>query len=261
MNEPAIYKPVAMGNKDKTEKVGSCAFCGVFGRITNDHVPPKNLFHGHPDDELIKVPACDECNQGAKKDDEYFRAFLVAQAAVSDHPQAQKLNDHIRKKMDENERKGFEALMFSQLQIMELVTPSGIVLERQKVHYADYSRLQKILKKIVKGLYYREFGRILPSTLNIAVVDVKQIAEMEDFLRADVAPLVAALETQTSINIHDIFEYKVYALIPETPFVTAWSLTFFLKRQFFGITYPASLAPELTLGDPDPAIQTNIPWE
>src|SRR5258706_567449 len=71
----------------RRRKKGKCVYCGAEGKVTDDHVPPKNLF---PDDfaDLIEVPACFECNNGFAKDDEYFRTMLVFREDVREHPAA-----------------------------------------------------------------------------------------------------------------------------------------------------------------------------
>ncbi len=59
----------------RKRELGSCYWCG--GRATSkEHVPPRNLFPGIPDGDLIKVPSCKSHNQGKMKDDERFRIYL-----------------------------------------------------------------------------------------------------------------------------------------------------------------------------------------
>jgi hypothetical protein len=56
-----------------------CYLCGKKasetpdGRLTRDHIPPKNLFPPPLPEDLITVPCCYECNNAAHKDDEYLR--------------------------------------------------------------------------------------------------------------------------------------------------------------------------------------------
>ena len=134
--------------KNKKRKKGICAFCGIEGEITDDHVPPKNLFEGFPDNELIKVPACKKCNGGSSKDDEYFRAFLIPQDEIASNSQAQKLNKIVRVKFDANKRKGLEYRMYSQLHSKDIYTPAGIYIGQKDLIYPEYDRIDGSLKKI-----------------------------------------------------------------------------------------------------------------
>ncbi len=119
--------------KQKKDENGVCVFCGVQDKVKEDHVPPKNLFVGFPDEELIKVPGCKSCNEGSSKDDEYFRAFLIPQEDIASHPQAQKLNRIVREKFDASELKGLESRMYSQLHAKDVYTPAGIYLGQKNL--------------------------------------------------------------------------------------------------------------------------------
>ncbi|SRR6266404_2332420 len=173
-------------SRRRKNKDGICVFCGANGEMTEDHVPPKNLFRGFSDDGLIRVPACDVCNKGSKLDDEYFRSFLIPQDAVASHPQAQKLNKHVRDTFDASERKGLEIRMYSQRHTKNVFTPAGIYLGKRDLIYPEYSRIDGSLKKMVKGLFFHLMKTPLPSGLfHIAVVNKSQIGELQKILSLD----------------------------------------------------------------------------
>lgn len=235
-------------NKDKT---GICAFCGAEGKMTKDHVPLRNLFAGFSDDGLIKVPSCNKCNGETKLDDEYFRAFLIPQDDIATHHQAKKLNEIVRKKFDESESKGLEMRMNSQLHIKELYTPAGIYLGKRELIYPEYPRIDRILKKILKGLYFHLIKRPFPSGFfHIAVVERSQIINLQTVLKINLDFWVDELTRYPINNIYDVFSYKCAASANSS--ISAWSLTFFEKREFFGITYPMAFGNEIKLTDSDP---------
>src|SRR6266446_781190 len=64
----------------KAPKIGKCALCGETGRVTREHVPPKNLFLPPRPGNTITVPVCEPCNHGYHLDDEYFRVFVAGLA-------------------------------------------------------------------------------------------------------------------------------------------------------------------------------------
>jgi len=57
--------------------VGVCTYCGETKWVSADHVPPKNLFPKPYPTDMWTVPACDDCNQGFSKDDDYFLIFVM----------------------------------------------------------------------------------------------------------------------------------------------------------------------------------------
>lgn len=247
--------------KTKKAKEGICAFCGSFGKVTRDHIPPQNLFLGYSDEGLIKVPGCDDCNQGSKLDDEYFRAFLVRQETVLDHPQAKKLKQHTQQKSDASPRKGLEVRMFQQLHPVRVLTPQGIDLGFQQAIYPEYSRIHSVLKKVVKGLFYTDTGRVLPPNYYVAVFDTKQVEEFQRWLKVDLGYWINALSNQAWTDIYSIFAYRsFYAEKSKMPTISACHLRFFESRQFFGITYPSAIAREFELLDPIPGDNTPVSY-
>lgn len=239
--------------KLKRNKNGICVFCGIEGMVTKDHIPPKNLFVGFPDNSLIKVPSCEACNNQSKLDDEYFRAFLIPQNDIISHPQVQQLNRIVREKFDSSNRKGLEMRMYSQLHSKNLYTPAGIYLGEKKLIYGEYSRIDTILKKILKGLFFHVTEEIFPSGFfNLAVVDKRQINDIERILNIELSSLVEELKNFPFYDIYDIFSYKWGLKDDSEELLTVWLLTFFGKREFFGITYPKNLGSEINLIDSDP---------
>lgn len=239
--------------RNKKNKNGICVFCGARGKVTDDHIPPRNLFVGFPDEGLIKVPGCDSCNEGNSMDDEYFRAFLIPQEDIASHPQAQKLNRIVREKFDASERKGLERRMYSQLHTKDFYTPAGIYLGPKDLIYPEYSRIDASLKKILKGLFFYLMKTPFPSgRYNLAVVDRNQIAELQRILNMDLSFWVNELAERPSNNIYGIFSYKCAVNTNPPPMISAWLLTFFGKREFLGLTYPKSLGNEIMLIDSDP---------
>src|SRR4051812_45143873 len=62
-----------------------CVYCGQLA-TTGDHIPPASLFASPRPNNLIKVPSCKACNDGASKDDEYFRVQLALREDMRGHP-------------------------------------------------------------------------------------------------------------------------------------------------------------------------------
>ncbi len=53
-----------------------CAISGEIKTTTREHIPPKNIFPRPLPSDLITVPACAECNNGASRYDEIFKVLL-----------------------------------------------------------------------------------------------------------------------------------------------------------------------------------------
>src|SRR4051812_7520076 len=60
-----------------TSITAPCAICGEREAATRDHVPPVSVFLRPRPSNLVTVPACWHCNNGASFDDEHFRNYLA----------------------------------------------------------------------------------------------------------------------------------------------------------------------------------------
>src|SRR5471030_1318304 len=68
-----------------------CVYCGATDDLSDDHIPPKNLFPKPRPLNLITVLACRvKCNGSASMDDEYFRHCLCMSEKVGRNPEAAK---------------------------------------------------------------------------------------------------------------------------------------------------------------------------
>ena len=58
-----------------------CAICGINEATTRDHVPQKAIFQKPRPENLITVPACSDCYNGASDLDDLFKVYLSMHAA------------------------------------------------------------------------------------------------------------------------------------------------------------------------------------
>ncbi len=153
-----------------------CVLCRVAEATTVDHVPPQGLYpQGADRSVLFTVPACQPCNNGLSKDEEWFRLFL-ATAALDESPLASDIfMDKIKRSMVREEQvvagQPFLHGHLAKLKLVDIVTPSGLYTGQRKTKFSltdeDWRRYHRVLDKIVKGTYYRRNGSILPEGMTI----------------------------------------------------------------------------------------------
>ena len=140
--------------------LGQCCLCGKTGVVTKDHAIPRNLFRPPRPTNLITVPACGECNNSLKLDEEYFRACLLSGLLVHDHPEANGLwNTKVLPRLQS--QVGLSRLLASQRRLISVKGESGQVVENVPVLEVDRQRIERVVKKIVRGLYYHHESKIL----------------------------------------------------------------------------------------------------
>lgn len=157
----------------KDAKFGKCPFCLIETELTEKHIPPKGVFLNIPKNELFKIYACRKCNNETHKDDEYFRNIIAM--ANSDNPQQRKLylektlkSSYVRspglKSRAQNERQ----LSQEYLNRNSLCDIHGNKVTKNAT-FADAERINNVLIKMVKGLYYYKENIYMPKNFNIDV--------------------------------------------------------------------------------------------
>lgn len=81
-----------------------CAICGVMVAVTRDHIPPRSIFPRPLPVQLITVPACSHCNNGAAISDEIFRVYLAVVTAYFDPEATRAWKEGALRTLDKNPR-------------------------------------------------------------------------------------------------------------------------------------------------------------
>jgi hypothetical protein len=210
------------------QTTSQCVYCGSSSDITQDHIPPKSFFPKPRPSNLITVPACKKCNQGFEKDEELFLAtFMFTDAGVSDTGKSlwdEKLHRMYEKNL------GLKRKIAQLLKEVDVKTPSGIFLGRRMAIQLDGLRSQRVINKILFGLYYFEFQEILPFTTKLNIRFAQYESDVPQELK-DLAPSLLFGTRQWA----NIFEYR-FNRVKERPQKSIWIIRFFGKAVFWAIT-------------------------
>ena len=109
------------------------------------------------------MPAHRVCNGELAKDDEFFRDVLVAIRGVERHPEASDLIEG-RVKRSYESRPHLLAQHLQRFALRPVLTPSGLYLGHAQAFEADPDRMDRILGKIARGLFYTKRRRPLASS-------------------------------------------------------------------------------------------------
>jgi hypothetical protein len=143
---------------DKKTSTNRCYKCGKQlneNEVTEDHLPPKCFFTKENSNKALKVSACEECNLGRSKDDEYFRNWLITGAAG--------LNSEARKVYQNKVKRSWERRPSIKIRQRErlfkadVVTPSGLYLGQVTYANIEEHRALPVLDSIAKGILWHHF--------------------------------------------------------------------------------------------------------
>jgi hypothetical protein len=180
-----------------------CYLCGklLTPPLNRDHVPPKQFYTDEirkkHSPNLLTIPVHQECNSSYQADEDYFLNTL-APFAKGSYSGNSLLDGIFRKYKDDIKR----PLVHKTLNEFER-RPSGLILPPDLVvKRIEGDRVHRVAWKIVRGLYFHHFAKVLPeNTLNsLSIIPPDQVPPKE---------FLIALGDQDALGSYPgVFDYK-----------------------------------------------------
>lgn len=228
----AILGAVGMTRRQKGEqRQGVCAYCGVLGPMTRDHVFPVTLFLGSLDPQMITVPSCQACHDAKSAGDSALRDFVNLEIHGSRHPNAL---CHMEKivRATETHRSLIGRAFLEQSVEQEWVTEAGVYLGQVVSVPADdfMDTVLRTIEYIVRGLYRYETRTNLPpeSPVMARYIEPHKVPQV-------LADLRRWPPTKVTIKGHHVAG-AVSWRPPEEPLATMWLVGFNNAVFFLGVT-------------------------
>jgi hypothetical protein len=222
------FEDISVGEAKKKQeqfrKIGRCVYCGEVCKPTSDHVPPKALFPKPRPQDLITVPACENCNGSAAEDDAEFKVAVGLQIDPRKGDPFKALVDSTHRTLQKSalRQKLFRESKDIYVEIDGMYVRSKSFLWSSKSH-------DRTTERIIRGLYYRETGNIL-ADLGVEVT--------VNFFHSGDAKLRAIAN---SLNKREIgsgaFRYS-FGIAAEDPRYSIWFLDFHSTHLSGGSTCP-----------------------
>ena len=211
-----------------------CVYCVKREATTEDHVIGRGFFDEPPAGGYIKVPACYPCNNKVySRDEEYFLVALLAEATHKS-PAADRVLSRLAKSHASGRRRltGLARKLQANTRLLEVHSPAGLYLGRAAALALDTARANRVLEKIVRGLFFHEFDRPLPRTAQLLV----EVKPSDEVLAEPRWRRLAAIRPR---RCGDVFRYA-YVASPKIQDQTDWLLGFYSSVLAVGITSPPS---------------------
>jgi hypothetical protein len=217
-------------------KKGRCVICNIKPADTDDHIPPKCLFALRDRKNLLKLPTCLDCNNHSSKDDEYLRSVLISRADVDENQSTDELRNALMRSLSDPKQPGFQRLYAKSIGVKKVFTTAGLFLGEQPVFTVDYGRLERVLSKVIRGLYYHHTKMRLKMEYSIKIIvedDLKlQTQSIKNFIKSKI--LYHIDQTALCEIGKNTFNYK-FLLTKEDKYAGAWILRFYGKVHFLGL--------------------------
>jgi hypothetical protein len=222
-------------------RVGECVYCGKTRRLSDDHIPPKGLWNKPRPSDLITVPSCSFCNSGASRDDEYFKSMMIFKDKAGSHAEAVAVRPSVFRGLEMPKKIGFARSLIKGIRPIRVQTPAGLHLGRRFVFDVDLSRLDRVVDRITRGLYWHHLRSRIPEEFEVAVFS-------EDGMRALGAPEIEWIQKDIvtpvlNSPLHSIGRGVMrywYASASDKPDSSVWIYEFYDDVKFVALVVPPS---------------------
>jgi hypothetical protein len=210
-----------------------CIYCQTRPATTVDHAPPKGLFAEPRPSNLITVPACDDCNKGFEKNDDYVLPIATEWLASETKDGAAVTQKRLRAINRPQARRRWKPFLEG-LRVVEARTQSGIYLGRTFQMSLDGKRIAGTVNRIIRALYYHVTKTALP---------VAKVVESQPFAHyvqrhgqnPEAMRVIPLIRQSPSDVIGDgTFEYRYFC--DHESFFSFWYLEFYGRLAFIGFT-------------------------
>jgi hypothetical protein len=203
-----------------SKKAKMCVYCGVREATEAEHVLPRLLFPKPRPKVMIKVPACGECNDDKKEDDEYLRDFMVIDIENAGHPIADGLLKEKMLRAAQRNQSRLAKDVIRKSVLAPVHSQGGIYLGHRPAVPLDHERANRIFTRITRGLYYQLYHRRLPDDCTF---EVRRVLAAH---RADHVQRMVDMGVNVKRVIGDTFDCW-HVVGQEDDTVSMWLMRFF----------------------------------
>ncbi len=210
-----------------------CVYCGARTKLSRDHIPAAAIFPRMPA-RAVTVPACPTCNQEYSKDDVYFRDVLVAHQEVADCPEALEVQAAMMRSFGDPRQKGYTRGFFNHVKLVNPKTPAGLLLPRQPALDLESHRLERVVERIVRGLFYHEFADRISDGYEIRSFCVTdRLRQSPDACRDFIQEVFPLFNWSPVREVGPgVFKYRL-SLSPCDRYTSMWLLAFYERVHFY----------------------------
>lgn len=162
---------------DNDKRALTCVLCGLAPASTGqgDHIPPKNLY-AKVERKAARfifhtVPACVKCNGSGSRHDEALKLLMAFESGES-RQRPREVMDGMARTIAKNQR--LDRQVFSTASRIWAQRDSGIQLPAVAVSF-DVESHKQAVARIARAMYWRITGNILPSSLMIDAMPLRQL--------------------------------------------------------------------------------------
>jgi hypothetical protein len=182
-----------------------CAYCGKAKKLTADHVPPKLFLEQPFPANLMTVPACGDCNQSFKADDEYTRTILAVDIRANWNNAHSSNFPRVLRSLQGPDARGFAEYLRSQSNATQILSAAGVPYFAIEL---DNQRVKNTGLHILRGLYFLETRKRLPEQAKVHIGSTTDLTP-DDPVMLTLARTVSCMPDHRNGSVGTAFSYFV----------------------------------------------------
>lgn len=203
----------------------TCAICGRREGTTRDHVPPKAIFPKPRPNNLVTVPACPECNNGASDSDDLFKVYLSMQAAGNNEIARRLFQEKTVRTLQRNQ--SLLAAIQQEATGVEVLNNQGQLETRTGVLWNSVAH-DAVIERTIRGLYYYHSETPVPHDAKLSVQWLHGVPE-------EILPNIHLFHEVVLGNNQVIYKYIIHE---NDPRYSLWLFDFYGAHWASGHTSP-----------------------
>jgi hypothetical protein len=203
-----------------------CAICGERDGTTRDHVPPKAIFPKPRPNNLVTVPACLECNNGASDNDDLFKVFLSLQAVGNNEIARRLFQEKTVRTLKRNQ--SLLTLILEEAKELQIINNQGNIETRTGILWNSAAH-DAVMERTIRGLYFHHSGSPIPIDTNLAVQWLHGVPE----------EILPSLHLFNEVVLGDDQVTYKYIIYGDDPRHSLWLFDFYGAHWASGHTSPA----------------------
>lgn len=168
--------------------------------------------------------------------------MLSVREGSGDHPDARQVRASVLRSLQLPKKAGLRRSLLSTTRAVERRTEAGVVLGKGLAYTVDLSRLDRVVKRVVKGMFYMDNRRPLPFDYEALVYSEDGLGRLASAEREKLHSVLIqpALSSPGREIGNAVMRYwSTYA--DDDPNVSGWLFEFYGHVRFYGMTLPASV--------------------
>lgn len=175
--------------------------------------------------------------------------MLASRKETGDNPDAEMARNSFIRSLGRPEQRKWASGFLKSTGIFDVSSPRGIYLGRGRGYTVDLGRLERVISRILRGLYAHHFSEILSPEAEVIAYAEEGLIGIDRDRQRIVDSLVRPLASTPAHRIGDGRSFKYwFQKAPEMEEATAWVLTFYESTRFLAITLPEGAVRSRRLG-------------